>query len=84
MVSAGALTIISGRIIFYFGVQKRLRAFLNPIFTGGVVKENGIYSAASYGSAAPCGKPPILGTPFCNTENFSVMPKAPSLRELSP
>ena len=23
---------------FYFGVQKRLRAFLNPIFTGGGAK----------------------------------------------
>ena len=23
---------------FYFGVQKRLRAFLNPIFTGGFSK----------------------------------------------
>ena len=84
MRAAFALRIISGKIILNFGVQKRLRAFLNLIFTGGVVKENGIYSAASYGSAAPCGKPPILGTPFCNTENFPVMPKAPSLRELSP
>ena len=26
----------SGKNIFYFGVQKRLRAFLYPIFTGGV------------------------------------------------
>ena len=29
-----ALGIFSGRIILNFGVQKRLRAFLNPIFTG--------------------------------------------------
>ena len=29
-----ALRMISGKIIFYFGVQKRLRAFLYPIFTG--------------------------------------------------
>ncbi len=35
MRSAFALRIISGRIILNFGVQKRLRAFLNPIFTDG-------------------------------------------------
>ena len=34
MPSACALGIISGKIILNFGVQKRLRAFLNPIFTG--------------------------------------------------
>ena len=45
MASACALAIISGKNIFYFGVQKRLRAFLYPIFTGGVVKGNGICSA---------------------------------------
>ena len=33
-------------------VQKRLRAFLNPIFTGGVVEKNGSCSAAFYESAA--------------------------------
>ncbi len=32
-----AFGIISGKN-FYFGVQKRLRAFLNPIFTGGFSK----------------------------------------------
>ena len=41
MRSAFALRIISGRTILNFGVQKRLRAFLNPIFTDGVVTENG-------------------------------------------
>ena len=46
MRSAFALRIISGRIILNFGVQKHLRAFLNPIFTDGVVTENGICSAA--------------------------------------
>ena len=46
MRSAFALRIISGRIILNFGVQKRLRAFLNPIFTDGVITENGICSAA--------------------------------------
>ena len=45
MASACALAMFSGKIILNFGVQKRLRAFLNPIFTDGVVKENGICSA---------------------------------------
>ena len=49
--SACALGIISG-IGFLFGIQKSLRAFLNPLFTGGVVKENGICSAAFCESAA--------------------------------
>ena len=52
MRSAFALRIISGKIILNFGVQKRLRAFLNPIFTDGVVTENGICSAAFCESAA--------------------------------
>ena len=52
MRSAFALRIISGRTILNFGVQKRLRAFLNPIFTDGVVMENGICSAAFCESAA--------------------------------
>ena len=34
MASAYALAMFSGKIILNFGVQKRLRAFLNPIFTG--------------------------------------------------
>ena len=42
----------SGKIILYFGVQKRLRAFLYPIFTGGVVAENGSCSAAFSESVA--------------------------------
>ena len=41
-----ALGIISGKIILNFGVQKRLRAFLNPIFTGRVVTANSSCSAA--------------------------------------
>ena len=41
MASACALAIMSG-IGFLFGIQKSLRAFLNPLFTGGVVEENGI------------------------------------------
>ena len=52
MRSAFALRIVSGRTILNFGVQKRLRAFLNPIFTDGVVTENGICSAAFCESVA--------------------------------
>ena len=44
MRSAFALRINSGKNIFNFGVQKRLRAFLYPIFTGGVVTGNCICS----------------------------------------
>ena len=47
-----ALRIISGKIIYNFGVQESLRTFLNPIFTGGGVAGNGICSAAFCESAA--------------------------------
>ncbi|MBD8928339.1 MAG: hypothetical protein EGQ85_06930 [Faecalibacterium prausnitzii] len=52
MRSACALRINSGRIILNFGFQESLRTFLKPIFTGGVVKGNGICSAAFCESAA--------------------------------
>ena len=51
MASAFALAIFSG-IGFLFGIQKSLRAFLNPLFTSRVVTENGICSAAFCESAA--------------------------------
>jgi hypothetical protein len=54
MRAAFALRIISGKIILNF--EKRLRAFLNLIFTDGVVKENGICSAAFCESAAQTKK----------------------------
>ena len=41
MASACALAMFSGKNLFAFVVQKRLRAFLYPFFTGGVVKANG-------------------------------------------
>ena len=44
--------IISGKIILNFGVQESLRTFLNPIFTRGVVEENGSCRAAFCESAA--------------------------------
>ena len=47
-----ALGIVRGRIILNFGITERLRAFRYPIFTGGVVKGDGICSAAFCESAA--------------------------------
>ena len=52
MRSAFALRIISGRTILNFGFQESLRTFLKPIFTGGVVEENGSCSAAFCESVA--------------------------------
>ena len=52
MRSAFALRIFSGKKILNFGFQESLRTFLKPIFTGGVVKANGICSAAFCESAA--------------------------------
>ena len=46
MRSAFALRIISGRIIYNFAILENLRIFQNCLFTGGVVTENGICSAA--------------------------------------
>ena len=48
MRSAFALRIISGKIILNFGVQKRLRAFLSPIFTDGVVAGNSSYKKSPH------------------------------------
>ena len=42
----------SGKIILYFAILENLRIFQNCLFTGGVVEENGICSAAFYESAA--------------------------------
>lgn len=44
MPAACALGMISGKIIFYFKIAERLRTLRYLIFTGGVVKENGICS----------------------------------------
>ena len=41
-----ALHINSGRIIYNFAILENLRIFQNCLFTGGVVEENGICSAA--------------------------------------
>ena len=52
MRSAFALRIFSGKNIYNFAILENLRTFLKPIFTGGVVTENGICSAAFCESAA--------------------------------
>ena len=72
MRSAFALRIFSGRTILNFGVQKRLRAFLNPIFTDGVVTENGICSAAFCESAALRACPLPGGSCRAATEGLQI------------
>ena len=47
-----ALRIISGKNIYNFAILENLRIFQNCLFTGGVVEENGICSAAFCESAA--------------------------------
>ena len=65
---------------FNFGVQKRLRAFLNPIFTNGVVKGNG--RCRDTPSVLPLRvKPPSpRGRLNSLSQNLTVLP-APSGRE---
>ena len=60
MRAAFALRIISGKNIYNFAILENLRIFQNCLFTGGVVKENSICSAAFYESAALQG---IVGSP---------------------
>ena len=64
----------SRKNILNFGVQKRLRAFLNPIFTRVVVEENGICSAlalsVTFGASSPKGRAK------CTSGQFLVSPKA--------
>ena len=52
MRAAFALRIFSGKNIYNFAILENLRIFQNCLFTGGVVKENSICSAAFYESAA--------------------------------
>ena len=56
--SACALGIFSGRIILIFGIAERLRTLRYPIFTGGVVMANGIYSACFLRKRRRCGESP--------------------------
>ena len=55
MASAYALAIFSG-IGFLFGIQKSLRAFLNPLFTSRVVTESGLALSVTYGDTSPKGR----------------------------
>ena len=55
MASAFALAIFSG-IGFLFGIQKSLRAFLNPLFTSRVVTESGLALSVTYGDTSPKGR----------------------------
>ena len=57
MASAFALAIFSG-IGFLFGIQKSLRAFLNPLFTSWVVTENGFALSGTYGDTSSKGRGP--------------------------
>ena len=50
---------ISGKIIFYFEIAERLRTLRYLIFTGGVVKENGICSACFLRKRRRCGRYPL-------------------------
>ncbi len=68
MVSAGALTIFSGKIILNFGTPERLRTLRCSIFTGGVVTENGSCSAAFCESAA-------LREIFCQSAPSQALPR---------
>ena len=51
MASACALAMFSGKNIYNFAILENLRIFQNCLFTGGVVEENGICSAAFCESA---------------------------------
>ena len=55
MASAFALAIFSG-IGFLFGIQKSLRAFLNPLFTSRVVTESRLALSVTYGDTSPKGR----------------------------
>ena len=61
MPAACALGIVRGKIIFNFGIAERLRTLRYPIFTGGVVTENGSSSACFLrkGGAVETAKDPI-------------------------
>ena len=50
--SSSLLAMFSGKNIYNFAILENLRIFQNCLFTGGVVEENGICSAAFYESAA--------------------------------
>ena len=90
MRAAFALRIFSGKDIYNFAILENLRIFQNCLFTGGVVEENGICSAAFCESAALRGIPPqsLLrkasspkGTPYGTAGNFAATAKSRPLGE---
>ena len=83
-----ALGIIRGKIILYFGITERLRAFRYPIFTGGVVEGDGICSAAFCSAeATPSGSlrspAPPRGRLCAMPETFPPPPKAVPLGKVA-
>ena len=74
----------SGKNIFNFGVLKSLRAFQNPISTGGVVEENGICSAAFCESAALRASARSLGGSCRAATEGLLMEKRKSVKAIAP
>ena len=79
MPAAYALGIFSGRIIYIFGIPERLRTLRYAIFTGGVVKANGICSAYFLRKRRRCGEffvicrsASLMEGAFGKTESFIV------------
>ena len=60
-----ALGIFSGNNILYFGVQKRLRAFLNPIFM-----ERGSQPGTAAAALVSCGNSRAAGEAFIGKIDF--------------
>ena len=75
MAAACALAMFSGRIIYNFAILENLRIFQNCLFTGGVVKENSICSAAFCESAALREK----GSPSQALSGLPALPKGEPL-----
>ena len=93
MRSAFALRIFSGKNIYNFAILENLRIFQNCLFTGGVVTENGICSAAFCESAAlrlassPSQSPTVTalpkGEPLAVPANFIFLPRPLPLGEVA-
>ena len=67
MRAAFALRIISGKNIYNFAILENLRIFQNCLFTGGVVTESRICSAAFCESAALRETNPLRLTAFASS-----------------
>ena len=92
MRSAFALRIFSGKNIYNFAILENLRIFQNCLFTGGVVKANGICSAAFCESttlrlaSSPSQSPTVTalpkGEPLAVPANFISLPRPLPLGEV--